>query len=383
MSIPEYDTIVIGLGAMGSAAAYHLARRGQRVLGLDAYEAGHTLGSSHGETRIIRMAYFEHPDYVPLLRRAWQLWEELERESATRLLHQTGGLFIGPPDGDLVAGSLRSAREHSLPHSLLQADEIRHRFPSFAVRDGEQGLFEERAGVLLAERCITTHLDLAARAGANLRHGEAVRGWSVGKDGEALVQTERGRYLAGTVLVTAGAWAGHLLGSLGLPLQPERMPLFWFAPQRNPERFELGRLPVWIYQDPGFGEFFGTPHVEWPGVKAGKHHTGEFVDPNTVDRQVAARDEAPIRAFLERCMPDLAGEVRLGKICLYTDTPDGHFVVDRHPEWPNVVFAAGFSGHGFKFATVIGEILADLATTGQATADADFLRLRPGRFAAG
>jgi sarcosine oxidase len=379
--VSEYDVIVVGLGAMGSAAAYHLARRGQRVLGLDAYEAGHTLGSSHGETRIIRMAYFEHPDYVPLLRRAWTLWEQLERDSATRLLHVTGGLFIGPPAGDLVSGSLRSARAHGLPHTLLDADEIRRRFPVFAPREGEQALFEERAGVLLPEKCLQAHLELAAAAGAVLRHSQPVRGWTARSD-EVCVDTDDGRYTAGALVVTAGAWAGKVLADAGLPLQAERIPLFWFVPCESPEQFAIDRGPVWIWQMPELGDFFGTPHLEWPGVKIGKHHSGQAVDADTVDRAISEADEAPIREFLETRMPALAGGVALAKVCLYTNTPDMHFIVDRHPEKPNVVYGAGFSGHGFKFATVIGEILADLATTGRATPDADFLRLTPTRSSA-
>jgi sarcosine oxidase len=365
----HYDVIVVGLGAMGSAAAYQLARRGQRVLGLDAFAAGHTLGSSHGETRIIRMAYIEHPNYVPLLRRAYQLWAQLETEARTKLLHQTGGLFVGPPEGSFVVGSLASAREHGLPHSLLEAGEIRHRFPMFQARSHEVGLYEEEAGVLLPERCIQAHLDLAQAAGAELHHAEPVTTWS-----ERGVETEQGRYTADKLIVTVGAWAGKVLRDLGLPLQPERSPIFWFQARWDAAQFEIGRLPIWIWQDPGYGDFYGTPHLEWPGAKVGMHHTRQYVDPDTVDRKVSGADEQPVREFLERCVPDLAGSVADSRVCLYTNTPDEDFVVDRHPEFANVYYAAGFSGHGFKFAGVIGEVLADLATTGQATPDADFLR---------
>jgi sarcosine oxidase len=200
----EYDVIVVGLGAMGSAAAYHLARRGQRVLGLDAFPAGHTLGSSHGETRIIRMAYFEHPDYVPLLKRAYELWSKLETEAKTPLLHLTGGLFVGPTDGDLVPGSKHSAEVHGLPHELLDAAEIRRRFPAFTPREHEVGLFEPQAGVLLAEACVEAHLSLAAQLGAELRHAEPVTKWVVQAD-DAQVETPRGRYSAARLVVTANS----------------------------------------------------------------------------------------------------------------------------------------------------------------------------------
>jgi sarcosine oxidase len=369
----DYDVIVVGLGAMGGAAAYHLARRGQRVLGLDAFPAGHTLGSSHGETRIIRMAYFEHPDYVPLLKRAYELWSELETEARMRLLHLTGGLFVGPVEGDLVSGSKRSAEVHGLPHELLDAAEIRRRFPAFAPREHEMGLFEPRAGVLLAEQCLEAHLSLAARHGAELHHAEPLTSWAV-RANEAQVETPRGRYRAAKLVVTAGAWNGKLLHDVELQLVAERIPLFWFEPVRNSDQFELGRQPIWIWQQPEFGDFFGTPHVTWPGVKVGKHHSQQYVDPDAVDRQASAADEAPLRDFLERCMPDLAGPIADSRVCLYTNTPDLHFVVDRHARYPNVIYAGGFSGHGFKFATVIGEILADLTIDGRATPSADFLR---------
>lgn len=373
--MPEqaYDVIVAGLGAMGSAAAYHLARRGQRVLGLDAHPAGHTLGSSHGETRIIRMAYFEHPDYVPLLRRAYTLWERLEAEARRPLLRLTGGLFIGPPEGDMVAGSLRSARDHGLPHELLDAAEIRRRFPVLEPRPHEAAVFEERAGVLFPERCIEACLDLATEAGATLRHAEPVVDWTA-HNAEVRVETGAGRYRAARLVLTAGAWLGRLLDDLRLPLQPERIPLFWFEPAAQAAQFALGSMPIWIWDDQAHGAFFVTPHVDWPGVKIGKHHSRQACDPDRVDRAVSAADEQPVRAFLERCVPSLAGSVLASRVCLYTNTPDEHFLIDRHPEFSNVVYAGGFSGHGFKFASVVGEILADLATTGTATPEADFLK---------
>jgi sarcosine oxidase len=369
---PTYDAIIVGLGAMGSAAAYQLACRGKRVLGLDAFPQGHTLGSSHGETRIIRMAYFEHPDYVPLLRRAWELWEQTATAANTQLLHLTGGLSIGTPDGNLVAGSLRSAQTHALPHALLDADEIRRRFPILHARGHEVGFFEERAGVLLPERCIKAQLDLAEAAGADLRHAEPVRRWSA-TSGEVEVVTETGRFTGASLILTAGAWAGKLLSELGLPLRPERIPLFWFEPARNATQFDLGHMPIWIWHDRDAGDFFACPHVEWPGVKLGKHHSGQYVDPDTVDRVVSADDEKPLRSFLDRSVPDLAGSVAMSRVCMYTNTPDEHFLIDKHPDFPNVAYACGFSGHGFKFAAVVGEILADLATTGRATPNADFL----------
>lgn len=372
MSEPTYDAIIVGLGVMGSAAAYQLARRGKRVLGLDAFPRGHTLGSSHGETRIYRTAYFEHPSYVPLLRRAYELWGQAAQESKTVLSHETGGLLIGLPDGDLVTGSVRSAKTHGLAYELLDADEIRRRFPMLRPRDHEVGMYEVPAGVLLPEVCIGAHLDLATAAGADLRHAEPITTWSADAD-EVRVETDMGSFSGARLILSAGAWSGELLRDLGLPLRPERIPLFWFEPVRDANQFDLGQMPIWIWHHEA-GAFFTVPHVAWPGVKIGKHHSLQYVDPDTVDREISAADEAPLRSFLERCVPDLAGHVALSRVCMYTNTPDEHFLIDTHPSFPNVVYACGFSGHGFKFASVVGEILADLATTGQATPDADFLR---------
>ncbi len=360
-----FDVIVVGLGAMGSAAAYHLARRGQRVLGLDQFPAGHTLGSSHGETRIIRMAYFEHPNYVPLVRRAYSLWEQLQRDSQTRLLHITGGLFIGRADGTLVSGSLRSAQQHGVAHSMLDANDIRARYPAFEARDDEVALFEDRAGMLLPERCINAHLRLAEQAGAELHYEERVRTWRADAN-EVSVETDQARYTAGRLVIAVGAWAAKLTR---LPVQAERMPIFWFSGDRG-----FDSIPIWIWQDPQRGDFFGTPHLEWPGVKVGRHHSEEYVDPDTLDREIHPADAAPLRDFLREHMPALDGEVASARVCLYENSPDTDFIIDTDPEHPNVAYAAGFSGHGFKFASVVGELLADLATTGTTTPDAEFLR---------
>ena len=370
MSTSTYDVIVVGLGAMGSAAAYQLARRGQRVLGLDAFAPGHTQGSSHGESRIIRLAYFEHPNYVPLLRRAYQLWESTQAESGHQLLQLTGGLFVGQHDSALVQGCLLSARTHGLNHELLQADEVHRRFPAFEPREDDVAVYEPMAGVLFPERCIEAHLELAA---AELHHAEPVRSWTASSSGVE-VRTSAERYTADRLVLTAGAWSGKLLADLGLPLQPERIPVIWFQPREPPGLFEPDRLPIYIWDTGEAGTFYGCPHLDWPGAKVGRHHQGQNCDPDTVDREPTEADERPIRAFVEGHIPTLAGPTALRLICLYTNTPDEHFVVDRHPTLPQVVFAAGFSGHGFKFASVIGEILTDLATTGQATPDADFLR---------
>ena len=373
----QYDAIVIGLGALGSAAAYHLARRGQRVLGLEQFAPGHTRGSSHGESRIIRLAYFEHPDYVALLRRAYTLWEALQQEAGEELLRSTGGLFVGSADGDVFAGSLQSARLHSLPHEVLDAAALRRRYPIFRPADDEVALYEPGAGVLFPERCIAAHLRLAVTAGATLHFDTPVTHVQPLADGVE-VRTTGGRYRAARVVVTAGAWLGTLLADVRLPVQPERNVVFWLEPNTEPERFQAGRFPIFIWDCGEAGAFYGLPHVGRPGVKVARHHSGEVVDPDRVRREVDVADEAPVRAFVRGCIPALDGPVAGSIVCLYTNTPDGHFVLDRHPQLPAISFAGGCSGHGFKFASVIGEALADLAIHGRTAAPVGFLSA--GRF---
>jgi sarcosine oxidase len=367
--VSEFDVIVVGLGAMGSATAFQLARRGtNRVLGLDAFQPGHLMGSSHGETRIIRMAYHEHPDYVPLLRRAYALWKRTEVESGVELLRITGGIFAGPIDGDIVAGSLRSARAHGLSHSLLDAAQIHKLFPVLRPRADDAALYEDAAGLLFPEKCVAAHLTLAEQHGAILQHGTPVQSIEE-RNGETIVRTERETHTAGAVVVTLGAWVRKLLPEV--PVTAERIPLMWFEPVAQHEQFELGRFPIVIWQSADLGEYYLTPHVEIPGVKTGKHHSNDACDPATVNREATADDERPLRAFLERHIPSLLGAVSTTHVCMYENSPDLHFLVERQG---NLVIGAGFSGHGFKFASVIGEVLADLAIDGKTVPEADFLR---------
>ena len=370
----EYDAIVVGLGVTGGAAVYQLARRGQRVLGLDGFPAGHTNGSSHGESRIIRAAYYEHPSYLPLVARAYALWAELQEEAGEELVRPSGGLFVGRPDSEMVAGSIATMRREGLPHEVLDAAELRRRYPVLRPEEGEVALFDPRAAVLFAARAVAAQRRLAAAHGAELRNATPVRGWAAG-DGGVEVRTDAGPVRAARLVLAAGPWLGRLLPELALPLGVERIPVFHWAPRTSPEAFASGRFPVWMW-DTGEAEvFYGVPQLEAPGVKAGRHHNGDWCDPDAVDRVANARDEGPIRAFFARRLPALDGRVVDRYVCLYTDTPDLNFVVDRHPDHPNVVFAGGFSGHGFKFGPLVGELLADLALTGQTLPAAAFLRV--------
>lgn len=367
-----YDVIVVGLGTMGSAAACHLAVRGRRVLGLERFGTEHTRGSSHGHTRITRQAYFEHPAYVPLLRAAADDWRWIEREAAGRpLLDLCGGLMVGPIDGPLVAGALLSARTHGLPHEVLTAAEVGRRFPAFRLGEGDVGLFEPNAGYLFAERCVSAHRSVAVRAGADLKFEEPlVEWWSTGD--RVIVRTPAGSYEAGQMIVSAGAWLTRLLEGLGFSLAVERQTVYWFAPER-PEWFAPARFPVFIWEKPD-GHYYGIPATEGRGLKVARHYGGVPADPDETSAEPGP-NEAWLRACLSRDLPDAVGTRQGFQNCLYANTVDNHFVLDRHPAYANVIVASPCSGHGFKFASVFGRVLADLATAGKTSLPIGFLSL--------
>jgi sarcosine oxidase len=360
------DSIVVGLGAHGSAAAYHLARRGQSVLGFDRFNRGHTLASFGGLSRIIRLSYYEHASYVPMLRRAWDLWRELERDSGERLLTQTGGVYMGMPDGELVSGSLGSARTHGLAHEVLDNAELRRRYPVFDVHQDWIGVFDEQAGWLAPERSIAAHLGQAERNGAAFRFSEPVESWGLDGDG-VRVSTSAGSYRARQLVITAGSWLPRLLPRLAPHLWVERNVLFWFEPRGQHEAF--AKLPVYIVEDTD-RMYYGFPYDPENGLKMAGLHFGDRVDPDTIDRDPSAADEERVRAWLRRRMPLANGERRRAQVCMYTNSSDRHFIIDR--EGP-VTYASACSGHGFKFASAVGEILADLAMTGNSRVDIGFL----------
>jgi sarcosine oxidase len=378
MSGHSADVIVVGLGAMGSAATQHLAQRGARVLGFDQFAPPHTLGSSHGLSRMYRQAYWEDPRYVPLLLRAFDLWHQLGEAAGEKLFHVTGGLAIGARDSELVRRTLESAEQYRLPHTLVSADELRTRFPAVAVQgDATVAVLEKHAGYVLPERAITHQLALAERHGAQLHTDEAVLRWSADQHGVS-VQTGKATYAAKHLLLTAGPWASEVLRELALPLQVTRQVLFWMEPESHPEHFTEGALPVFLFDAPhGTPMVYGFPSLDPAahGVKVALHGSADVTTPQSVQRAITAADEEHMRARLQSTLPALAqGRLLHATTCLYTMTPDEHFVVDHHPRHTNVSFAAGFSGHGFKFATVMGEILADLATTGSTPWDIELFR---------
>jgi sarcosine oxidase len=358
-----FDVIVLGVGGMGGAAAAALARRGHRVLGLEQFAVGHDRGSSHGSTRVIRTAYFEHPDYVPLVRRAFRRWHELEQRTGTHLLTRCDCLSVGRPDGELIAGVRRAADEHALAVEALTPADLRRRYPPFQFDESYVGLVEHEAGFLHVDACVRAFARDAEAHGATVKAEEPVTGWEAGPGG-VTVHTNRATYAADRLVVTAGAWATRLLGAWGAKLRVMRQVSFWLVP-RDPAAFCRDRFPVYLAETPE-ACFYGLPAIDPRGHKLARHYGAPELDgPEGVDRAVSAADESPVREFVRRHLPAADGERRDASVCLYTLSPDRHFVIDVHPEHANVVVAAGFSGHGFKFASAVGEVLADLAETGR------------------
>ncbi len=359
------SVIVIGLGAMGSATAQHLAARGHKVLGFDQFAPPHTRGSSHGETRIIRQAYWEDSRYVPLLLRAYELWRRLEIDSGQSLLHETGGLMIGRADGDLVRRSTESAFQFNLPHKVLSHSELKRLYPMFTVEQNMAALWEESAGFLYPEACIQQQLNQASRCGAELHLNEGVIAWEALPAGGVAVRTSQGTYNAARLVITAGPWAPEILSALKLPLQVTRQVLFWLEPVQTAEMFREGRFPVFLLQPEGdLPLLYGFPSIapDHAGVKVALHGSRNICTADTVVREILPEDEHSIRERLSQAMPALNGRLLHAETCLYTMTSDEHFIIDKHPEHSQVTVAAGFSGHGFKFANVVGEILCDLST---------------------
>jgi sarcosine oxidase len=372
-----HDVIVAGVGGMGSAACWQLAQRGQRVLGLERFDIPHAMGSSHGISRIIRLPYYEDPAYVPLLHRAYELWDAAERATGETLLVTTGSIDGGPEDDELFQGALASARLHKLDHEVLSGTQINERFPGYRLPAASRAVLQPRGGLIASERAIVAHVRAAQAAGADIRARERVLGWEANPSGEGVVvRTDRGEYRAARLVITAGAWMGELAPPLAGLAVPERQVLAWLQPLR-PELFTTDRFPVFNL-NVAEGRYYGFPVYEVPGFKFGRyHHLGEHTAPDAMRREVDAEDERLLRAFSSRYFPDGNGATMALRSCMFTNTPDEHFIIDHHPEFPQVVLASPCSGHGYKFCSVVGEILADLATgDGHTRHDIAFLRLQ-------
>jgi len=343
---------------MGAAASYNLAKRGLRVLNIERFGVNHEFGSSHGRTRIIRLAYYEDPRYVPLLRRAFESWREIESKSGRRLLRMTGGLMIGRADGELVTGVLRSARIHGIRCEVLSSSEAEGRFAAFRLDKEYSAVYEETVGILSAEDCVRSFVGLASEAGCEFRFSEQVQRWSSSADGIE-VETSAGTQTAAKLVLCAGAWNGVLLRGL-LPLKVERQVPFWFS-SGGVDYFAPPKMPVFIMEEEAGVFYYGVPDLGH-GVKVARTHGGEYVDPDSVRREVTPQDVEPVRGFISRRLRNLDGRPISSTTCLYTNTPDLNFAVGIHPENKKVVVMSACSGHGFKFASVLGEVAADLAT---------------------
>jgi len=357
---------------MGSAALYHLARQGLRVLGLEQFDLAHDRGSSHGETRLIRRAYFEHPAYVPLIDRSYELWEELEQETSLRLLHRCGLVLGGNASKSVITGVRRTIDAHNLKIERVPSSEWSKRFPAFRPDDNMEVLYESDAGMLEVESCVRAHTDAATRLGATVLTHQSVTDWTC--DGTSVtVTTTSAKHAADRLVICGGPWSAMLLRSLKLPLTIRRKTIVWFE-NADPIYRRDGGCPVFLFETPE-ACLYGFPQIGPDGVKVADHFGDERVtDPTLVDRTVHPHEEEKFRTLTRRYLPHLGSTITRRSVCMYTMTPDEHFIVDRHPGHSRVAYACGFSGHGFKFAPIIGSILADLTTTGTTREPVAFLR---------
>jgi len=359
----SFDCIVAGLGAAGSAALLHLAKRGARVAGFDTHTPPHTRGSSHGETRMIREAYFENACYVPLVRRAYHLWHELAAASRVTLIEETGGVFAGRKDGEMLPGIRVAGREYGIAVRELAREEQSREFRWLQPAADMDALTEPRAGLLHPERCIQANIDAAARAGAEVHAQEAVQSWTAGNGVE--VETVRGRYRAGRLILATGAWMTDPLAQAGITATVARQPLFWFAPNHAAAAREL---PVWAVEFETGRLVYGFPD-RGRGLKVAIHDAGTPATPATIDRRVHTHEIDAMRSLLDRFLPDMFGELVETATCMYTNTPDGHFVIDTHPNHGDVLLVSACSGHGFKFSSAVGECAAQWMLDGAPALD--------------
>jgi len=369
----EFDVIVIGVGGMGSATVYHAARRGCRVLGLEQFDIPHDLGSSHGITRIIRLAYAEGPQYVPLVRRSYELWRQLEAVSGERLLIITGGIDAGPEGSSIFEGVLKCCARLHLPHEVLDASALAKRFPAYHFTKDIFSVYQADSGMLLPERCIVAHVNAALALGAEVHARERVLSWSATSRG-VTVKTDRDTYHGRRLILTAGAWTRSLIPALQNAAVPERQVLLWTQP-RDPRLFQLGAFPI-FNMEARDGRFYGMPIYGVPGFKFGKfYHLSQRGDAGAIDRECHAEDEAVLRAGIRKYFPDADGPTMAMKVCMFTFSPDEHFILDFHPDHPRTVaVGAGFSGHGFKFCSAVGEVMTQLALDGKSQFDISSFR---------
>lgn len=377
----HYDTIVIGAGSMGSATCYYLAKAGQKVLGIEQFSPPHERGSHAGQSRIIRKAYFEHPDYVPLLERAYKNWEALESETGSQLYHPTGIVYFGMPDNENIEGIRRSAALHDIHIENWARDKAFKKYPQFEIPHEFDIIFEPAAGMVMPATTIETYVRTAELLGAVILKDTAVLKW-MQEAKKIRVITAAADYTADKLVITAGAWSSRMIPDLKIPLKVTRQLLAWVFPE-DPAAFALGNFPCWFVEDPALGAFYGfplLPRTKGPiGLKLAHHHPGVPSGPDEVDGRIPASEEKKLRQFLKKYIPSAGQQVIQTKQCLYTYSPDSHFIIDYLPGFDKkVAIACGFSGHGFKFVPVVGEVLAEMVVRG--SADLDLRFLRAGRF---
>ncbi|MBA62222.1 MAG: N-methyl-L-tryptophan oxidase [Planctomycetaceae bacterium] len=370
MSKQHYDYLVLGLGGAGSAALYHLARRGLNVGGLDRFPIAHDRGSSHGHTRLIRESYFEHPSYVPLVQRAFELWEQLSVDHGRDVYYQTGIIEAGPDDGELVAGVLASAAKHGLDVEQFTSQQAAQRWPQFAFAPEHSVVYEQRAGFLLVEQCVSAHVELAQWAGAETFCNQTIKSIESATD-VVRVMTEQGEFTADRVIVTLGSWVGDLIPELSEQLTVLRKPLHWFRADESLYSRKSG-CPSFLFETES-GHYYGFPASDWRGLKVARHTGGDVVDnPLTVNRELDREERDDVQRFLKKHLPGVTDASTDHTVCMYTMSPDGHFIIDRCEDDPRIVYAAGLSGHGFKFTAALGEVLADLVTGSKSSYDLSF-----------
>ncbi len=356
-----FDIIVLGLGAHGSSALYHLSKKNKNICGIDRFTPPHSFGSSHGQTRIIRQAYHESPMYVPLVKEAYNLWYELENFSGKKLLLKTGGIMLGDENTSVVTGAKLSAEMHDLDYEYLNAKELKQKFPAFKPTAETVAVVEKDAGILFPEKCIQANLEQATNNNATLFFNETVLSINQEKDHVEIV-TDKNNYATAKLIVSAGAWLSQLMPELNLPLIVERQVLYWFKNDNADLQSNLlpDKLPIYIWEYEQGKMFYGFPDVG-DGIKIAYHHAGEKIEPENLRKQVADKNEIEDIKQIASTYLEIEPRFNYADVCMYTNTPDEHFIIDYHPSNKNIIIASPCSGHGFKFSSVIGKMLCDMA----------------------
>ena len=377
---PYYDVIVIGVGAMGSSTLYHLSKvPNLKVLGIDQFYPPHTNGSSHGETRITRQIYFEHPSYVPMIKKSYPMWRKLESETNTQLFVQTGGIYIGENEGILMKGTIKTAKEHNFEIKILKAKEIMERFPAYHVPENFVGIYDPTAGILFPEKCVESFISEARKSGAQLNFGEKVINIQSSPNYETVV-TDKGNYYAKKLIISAGAYVTSLLKDEKLPLKVEKKKIFWMEPVKGfKEDFTPEKFPIFLIADDKTNIIlYGFPNILGTGVKSAMHvNKADYVqDVYNIDRTIEEKDLKEFKERISLYLPKVFGKLNKLSTCLYTMAADDNFVIDFLPRNKNIILASPCSGHGFKFSVIIGEILKDLALYGKSEFDLSLFNIK-------